>query len=80
MLYQAAYCGTSLEFGFCMQYVWSRKGALAAILVGLSPLSTLAALLTDLQSIRLLSGLAIAMAAVQLIHMRSVRQEGLRII
>ncbi|CAK0743676.1 hypothetical protein CVIRNUC_001488 [Coccomyxa viridis] len=63
-----------------LRYVWSRKGALAAILVGLSPLSTLAALLTDLQSIRLLSGLAIAMAAVQLIHMRSVRQEGLRII
>ena len=80
MLYQAAYCGTSLKFGFYMQYVWSRKGALAAIFVGLSPLSTLAALLTDLQSIRLLSGLAIAMAAVQLIHMRSVRQEGLRII
>lgn len=63
-----------------MQYVWARKGAPGALLAGLSPVSTIAAVLTDLQSIRLLSGLSIAMAAIEFIHMRSVRQEGLRII
>jgi hypothetical protein len=49
-------------------------------LVGVAPFSTVAALVTDLQSIRLLAGLAIGMAAIQFIHMRSVRHEGLRII
>ena len=63
-----------------MQYVWARKGVPGSWLVGLSPLSTIAAVFTDLQSIRLLAGLAIAMAAVQLVHMRSVRHESLRII
>lgn len=62
------------------QYVWTRKGAPASLLVGLCPLSTIAAVFTDLQSIRLLSGLAIAMAAIQFTHMRSVRHESLRII
>ena len=63
-----------------VQFVWARKGVPGSLLVGLSPLSTVAAVLTDLQSIRLLSGLAIAMAAIQLIHMRSLRHESLRII
>lgn len=63
-----------------LQYVWAREGAPGAALVGLTPFSTVAALVTDLQSIRLLAGLAIGMAAIQLIHMRSVRHEGLRII
>lgn len=63
-----------------MQYVWARKGAPGSMLMGLCPFSTIAAIFTDLQSIRLLSGLAIAMAATQFIHMRSVRHESLRII
>lgn len=63
-----------------VQYVWARKGAPGAFLVGMAPLSAAASLLTDLQSVRLLSGLAIAMSAIQFIHMRSVHHEGLRII